>query len=79
VTADRRKIPSWIDSEKRNFLQGNMNWFSNLADAKETIEEWRDEYNEVRPHSSLEKATPNAFATKIKEQNPTANPLLKLV
>ena len=57
----------------------NMNWFSDLDDAKKTIEEWRVEYNEVRPHSSLGNATPKAFATKIKEQNPMANPLLQLV
>ena len=57
----------------------NLNWFSDLADAKKTIEEWRVEYNEVRPHSSLQNATPKAFATRIKEQNPTANPLLQLV
>ena len=48
----------------------NMNWFTDLADAKRTIEVWRVEYNEVRPHSSLENATPKKFATRIKEQNP---------
>jgi putative transposase len=54
----------------------NLNWFSDLADAKKMIEEWRVEYNEVRPHSSLKNATPRAFATRIKEQKPTAIPLL---
>ena len=57
----------------------NMNWFSDLADAKRTIEEGRGEYNEVRPHSSLENATPKEFETKIREQNPMAIPLLQLV
>jgi putative transposase len=57
----------------------NLNWFSDLADAKKTIEEWRVEYNEIRPHSSLKNATPRAFATRIKEQKPTAIPLLQLV
>lgn len=57
----------------------NLNWFSDLADAKRTIEEWRVEYNEVRPHSSLKNATPTAFATRIKEHKPTANPLMHLV
>jgi putative transposase len=31
----------------------NTNWFVDLADAKEKIEIWRKDYNEVRPHSSL--------------------------
>ena len=57
----------------------NLNWFSDLADAKKMIEEWRVEYNEVRPHSSLKNATPRAFATRIKEQKPTVIPLLQLV
>ena len=26
TTADRRKIPSWIGSEKRNFLSGGKDW-----------------------------------------------------
>ena len=57
----------------------NLNWFSDLGDEKKTIEEWRVEYNEVRPHSSLKNATPRAFATMITEQKPTAIPLLQLV
>lgn len=57
----------------------NLHWFTDLADAKKTIEAWRVEYNEVRPHSSLDDATPKEFETKIKEQNPTAKPLLQLV
>jgi putative transposase len=31
----------------------NQNWFLSLADARETIENWRQDYNEYRPHSSL--------------------------
>ena len=48
----------------------NLHWFSDLADANKTIEEWRVEYNKVRPHSTLENATPKKFETKIREQNP---------
>jgi putative transposase len=57
----------------------NLNWFGDLADAKKMIEECRVEYNKVRPHNSLKNATPRAFATRIKEQKPTAIPLLQLV
>ena len=40
----------------------NEHWFLNLADAKAVIELWRIDYNTVRPHSSLDDATPQAFA-----------------
>lgn len=40
----------------------NENWFLSLADAKVVIELWRIDYNTVRPHSSLNDATPDAFA-----------------
>jgi hypothetical protein len=32
----------------------NEHWFGGLADARRIIEEWRVDYNEVRPHGSLE-------------------------
>ncbi|MFN3453941.1 MAG: IS3 family transposase [Pseudobdellovibrio sp.] len=40
----------------------NENWFLSLEDARRTIEEWRIDYNENRPHSSLENLTPKEFA-----------------
>src|SRR5215472_18410650 len=40
----------------------NEHWFISLADAKAAIEDWRIDYNRVRPHSSLEGATPEQFA-----------------
>jgi putative transposase len=42
----------------------NVNWFQNLFDAKRKIAEWRVEYNEERPHSSLGYLTPNEFAAR---------------
>ena len=44
----------------------NMEWFRNRAEARVHIEEWRREYNEVRPHSSIAYLTPAAFV----RQNP---------
>ena len=38
-----------------------MEWFRTRAEAKVRIETWRQHYNEVRPHSSLGKQTPQAF------------------
>lgn len=40
----------------------NTHWFLSLFDARKKIETWRKEYNEFRPHSSLENMTPNDFA-----------------
>jgi hypothetical protein len=40
----------------------NANWFVNLADARQKIESWRQQYNADRPHSSLDYRTPEEFA-----------------
>ena len=40
----------------------NEHWFVSLADAKAVIEDWRLDYNTVRPHSSLAGRTPTQFA-----------------
>jgi hypothetical protein len=40
----------------------NASWFVNLADAREKIESWRQQYNADRPHSSLDYRTPAEFA-----------------
>jgi putative transposase len=38
-----------------------MEWFRNRIEARIVIEDWRIHYNEVRPHSSLQYATPAEF------------------
>ncbi len=40
----------------------NTNWFISLKHARNVIEAWRRDYNEVRPHSSLKGATPKEYA-----------------
>ena len=40
----------------------NTNWFLSLGHARNVIEEWRKDYNEVRPHSSLKGVTPRECA-----------------
>jgi len=42
----------------------NANWFLSLQDAKMKIEAWRRDYNEARPHSALDWATPAEFARR---------------
>jgi putative transposase len=40
----------------------NANWFTSLSDARRKIENWRQDYNEQRPHSSLNYLPPAEFA-----------------
>lgn len=43
----------------------SLEWFRSRAEAKAVIEQWRLDYNEVRPHSSLSYMTPNEFVAKL--------------
>ncbi len=38
-----------------------MEWFASRREAKVLIEQWRQEYNDVRSHSSIGYMTPTAF------------------
>ena len=40
----------------------NENWFLSLAEARDKIEPWRDDYNHHQPHSSLGNLAPMEFA-----------------
>jgi putative transposase len=40
-------------------------WFASLDEARRVIEEWREDYNQVRPHSSLGDLTPEEFRHRI--------------
>ena len=42
----------------------NVNQFLSLADAKEKIEAWRQDYNHHRPHGSLGHVTPVEFVAR---------------
>ena len=45
----------------------NANWFTSLGDARRKVETWRLDYNQQRPHSSLNYLPPAEFATKAAE------------
>jgi len=49
-----------------------MEWFRNRIEAKVVIEDWRQHYNEVRPHSSLRYLTPLAFRQGLENVSTTA-------
>lgn len=44
----------------------NQEWFTSLKQAKIIIENWRQDYNQVRPHSSLDYLSPMEF---VQQQN----------
>lgn len=46
----------------------NAHWFLSLEDAVEKIEAWRKDYNEYRPHSSLNDLTPAEFINKCRQR-----------
>lgn len=58
----------------------NENWFVSLDETRQICQDWRKMYNSFRPHTSLERLTPDEFtekyyaaanigATVFKEQN----------
>ena len=49
----------------------NLEWFRHRTEARIVIEQWRQQYNEQRPHSSLKYRTPN----QIRQQAVTTPPL----
>jgi putative transposase len=52
----------------------NESWFVSLADASETIETWRVDYNETRPHSGLADRTPAEFARTLRGPTTSSHP-----
>ena len=51
----------------------NEHWFRTLSEARQRIEAWRRDYNEVRPHSSLANRTPQEFTARAATlRSPTA-------
>jgi putative transposase len=43
----------------------SQHWFESLAEARDILQAWRTDYNEVRPHSSLENRTPKEVAERV--------------
>ena len=55
-------VESWNGKFRDECL--NMHWFQTMGQAKTIIENWRMDYNEVRPHSALQYATRREFANR---------------
>jgi putative transposase len=64
ITPGRPMENGYIESFHGRFREECLNehWFLTLDDAREIIEDWRIDYNQVRPHSSLGYLTPEQFA-----------------
>jgi hypothetical protein len=50
----------------------NVEVFFALADVREKLEQWRKDYNQVRPHSALKDHAPDDFAAKWVTMNTAA-------
>ena len=61
--APGKPTQNYVESFNRKLRDECLNehWFTSLTDARETVEDWRRDYNSVRPQSSLNNLTPEQF------------------
>lgn len=66
ITPGRPVENAYIESFNGKFRDECLNehWFSTLDDARRTIEDWRRDYNEERPHSALGGLPPRDYAAQ---------------
>ena len=60
VTGRRIECLTSVDDFKKECL--NEDWFTDIVHVREIINDWRQDYNECRPNSSLNYQTPSEFA-----------------
>lgn len=56
---------AWIESFNGTLRDEclNVHWFDDLTDARRKLKAWQREYNEIRPHRSLNELSPQEFKT----------------
>lgn len=66
ITPGKPQENAYIESFNGKFRDECLNehWFVSLRHARKVIEEWRQEYNDERPHSSIGYQTPKQFAAR---------------
>jgi putative transposase len=66
IAAGKPTQNAYIESFNGKFRDECLNdhYFNNLAHARALIAEWRRDYNEARPHSSLGRIPPAQFAAQ---------------
>ena len=47
----------------------NQHWFVTLEEAQQISDAWKEDYNQVRPHSSLDNLTPSEYAEKLLQES----------
>ena len=72
IRSDKPTDNAFIEAFNSRFRQECLNehWFLSLEDAKEKVEEWRRDYNENRPHSSLGNISPAQYAEQRRQVEP---------
>ncbi len=70
IQAGKPTQNAYIESFNGKFRDECLNehWFTSLPHARSLIATWRKDYNEQRPHSSLDYATPAEFAAETRQQ-----------
>lgn len=70
ITPGRPMENGYIESFNGKFREEclNQNWFQNIAEASIIVEQWRKDYNNDRPHSSLGYLTPKEYLRRKKEE-----------
>ena len=73
ITPGKPNENAFIESFNSRFRDECLNEhvFRSLEDAKQKIEDWRQIYNELHPHSSLGMRSPKEFAKNWREMLPT--------
>ncbi len=58
---------AFVESFNGRFRDGclNQQWFRDLADARQIIDDWHEHYNTTRPHSSLGYTPPAVFEAQV--------------
>jgi len=61
---------AWIESFNGKFKDKclNLHAFSDMNEVQKIVEEWKDEYNTIRPHSSLGNVPPAVYAKTIRKK-----------
>lgn len=75
ITPGKPNENAFIESFNSRFRDECLNEhiFRDLGDARTKIEIWRNDYNELHPHSALGLQSPNAFAAEWRECYPPSN------
>jgi putative transposase len=75
IAAGKPTQNAYIESFNGKFRDECLNdhYFNNLAHARAVIADWRRDYNEMRPHSSLGRMPPAEFAARHRQRTTTTD------